>query len=327
VKRNPHAGGLRNCGIGLTVLSEDELDDIHLSALEVLERTGVFVESSDALDIYADGGCRVDREQHIAKIPPCVVEEAIRSAPPRFTLCGRDTVNDISLESGRVGFTNFSTGVMVIDLETGEYRESTRQDLLDIGRLNDYLSDIDTFEVAVEARDVPAETAAIHNFEAMVLSSTKPVSAEPLDSYEMHKIIEMATVVAGGEDELRARPILYFEACPVSPLKLHEDVTDVIIGSARAGLPDNIISMAMAGASGPVSLAGTLVTHNAEVLAGVTLAQLVVRGSPVFYGSSTTAMDLRLAQASVGSPECAMISAAVAQLARRYCLPSFVAGL
>jgi trimethylamine--corrinoid protein Co-methyltransferase len=84
--------------------------------------------------------------------------------------------------------------------------------------------------------------------------------------------------------------------------------------------------MAMAGGSSPVTLAGTLVTHNAEVLAGITLSQLAERGSPVIYGSSTTAMDLRLASASVGSPECGLIGAAVAQMARRYLLPSFVAG-
>lgn len=84
--------------------------------------------------------------------------------------------------------------------------------------------------------------------------------------------------------------------------------------------------MAMAGGSSPVTLAGALVTHNAEVLAGIVLAQLTERGSEVLYGPSTTAMDLRLAAASVGSPECAMISAGVAQLARQYRLPSYIAG-
>ena len=96
--------------------------------------------------------------------------------------------------------------------------------------------------------------------------------------------------------------------------------------SARGGAAVNVLSMAMAGGSSPVTLAGTLVTHNAEVLAGVTLAQLARRGAPVLYGSSTTAMDLRLASASVGSPECALINAGVAQMARRYLLPSWVAG-
>ena len=84
--------------------------------------------------------------------------------------------------------------------------------------------------------------------------------------------------------------------------------------------------MAMAGGSSPATLAGTLVTHNAEVLGGIVLSQLTCKGAPVIYGSSTTAMDLRNANATVGTPECALISAAVARLARYYSLPSFVAG-
>ena len=113
----------------------------------------------------------------------------------------------------------------------------------------------------------------------------------------------------------------------MSPLQLPRDATDVIIESARAWCPDTILSMAMSGGSSPVTLAGTLVLHNAEVLGGIVLAQLVERGCPFTYGSSTTAMDLRLATASVGSPELALFSAACAQIARRYRLPSFVAGL
>jgi len=136
----------------------------------------------------------------------------------------------------------------------------------------------------------------------------------------------MAAALVGGEDELRARPILFMGACPVSPLKIPAEACEIIIECARAGLADNILSMAMSGASSPVTVAGTLVVHNAEVLAGLVLAQLAERGAPVIYGSSTTAMDMRLATASVGSPECGIISACVAYIAKQYRLPSFVAG-
>jgi trimethylamine--corrinoid protein Co-methyltransferase len=84
--------------------------------------------------------------------------------------------------------------------------------------------------------------------------------------------------------------------------------------------------MAMSGGTAPVTLAGTLVPHNAEILSGITLSQLTRRGAPVVYGSSTTAMDLKMAAATVGTPECALISGAVARLARYYALPSYVAG-
>ena len=327
MKRNLFAGRPRSGGFSLNVFTESEVDDIHLATLEVLERTGVFVEDDEAIDIFKDGSCKVDRETRVVKIPPHVVEDAIRSAPSKYVLCGRDPRNDFLMEPGRVAFTNFSEGIRIIDVFTGEYRDCTKQDVADIARVNDYLSEMDTHEIAVGARDVPPETAAVHNTEQQLLNTTKPIGIGPLSGMEARAIYRMCAEVVGGEDELRERPIVYGGVCPVSPLKLPRDATEVIIESARWGLPDNILSMAMAGGSSPVTLAGTMVTHNAEVLAGITLAQLTERGCPVMYGSSTTAMDLRLAAASVGSPEIAMISAAVAQMARRYLIPSFVAGL
>ena len=327
MKRNLFAGGMRSRGLSVNVFTESELDDIHLASLEVLERTGVFVEAQDARDIFKDGGCTIDAETRMVRIPPHVVEEAIASSPSKYVLCGRDPKNDFLMEPGRVAFTNFSEGIAVVDVDTGRVRECTLQDVGDIARLNDYLSEMDTHEISVGARDVPPETAAVHNTEAQLLNSTKPLGVGPLSGVECNAIFRMCAEVVGGADELRARPIVYGGVCPVSPLKLPKDATEVIIECSRWGIPDNILSMAMAGGSSPVTLSGTLVTHNAEVLAGITLAQLVERGSPVMYGSSTTAMDLKLAAASVGSPEIALISAGVAQLARRYMIPSFVAGL
>jgi trimethylamine--corrinoid protein Co-methyltransferase len=310
VKRNLHAGGSRSRGLSVSVFTETEVEEIHLATLEVLERTGIFVEDDEALDIFKDGGCRIDRETRVVRIPPHVVEDAIRSAPSRYTLCGRDPKNDFVMEPGRVAFTNFSEGIRMIDVETGEYRESTKQDIADIARLNDYLSEFDTHEIAVGAKDAPPQTAAVHNTEMQLLNTTKPIGVGPLSGMECKAIFRMCAEIAGGEDALRERPIVYSGVCPVSPLKLPRDATEV-----------------MAGGSSPVTLAGTLVTHNAEVLSGIVLAQLTERGCPVMYGSSTTAMDLKLAAASVGSPEIAVISAAVAQLAKRYTIPSFVAGL
>ena len=136
----------------------------------------------------------------------------------------------------------------------------------------------------------------------------------------------MAAAIQGSEDKLRERPMVSFHTCPVSPLRLVDDACEIIMESARCGMMVNVITMAMAGASSSIHLAGTLVDHNAELLASVALNQLTCKGAPIMYGSSTTAMDLRFAAATVGSPECAMINAAVARLARYNGLPSFVAG-
>ena len=326
MKSAAHADRRRRYGLSLAVFTPDEIDDIHLATLEVLERAGVWVELDEALDVFGDGGCDVDRDSRMVRFPPPVVEAAIAGAPASWTLCGRDPAHDIAFEPGHVGFANFGEGLMVVDARSGELRASTKQDLADTARLVDALSDIDCFEVALGCGDAPAETATIHNYEATLLNCSKPACTGPQDGYAVHRYVEMAAAAVGGIDELRRRPILMLGTCPVSPLKLPREFCEIVIESARLGMPIEVLSMAMAGGSAPVTLAGTLVTHNAEVLAGITLAQLTEPGTRVVYGSSTTAMDLRFAAASVGSPEMALISAGVAQLALQYRLPSYVSG-
>jgi len=326
VIRNPRAGSRKSGGFRLEVFTDDELREIHLATLEVLSRTGVFVEDAEALQIFEDGGADVDRERRVVCLPAHVVEGAIRSAPAKVVLCGRTPDHDVVLEDGRVGFTNFGEGIQVVDPYTGELHESRKADVADCTRLIDALPEIDVVERPLGAHDAPVDTAALHNAEAIFSNTTKHATIGPLTGFCARKMIDMAAAIVGGHDKLRKRPLLSFITCPVSPLKLVADACHIIIEGARAGIPVNVLSMAMAGASAPVSLAGTLVTHNAEVLAGITLAQLTVSGAPVIYGSSTTAMDLRFASASVGSPECGMIGAGVACLARFYLLPSWVAG-
>jgi trimethylamine---corrinoid protein Co-methyltransferase len=307
-------------------MTDADFDDIHLATLEVLERTGMFVEDDEPLDIYSDGGCLVDRERHVVRFPPHVVEGAIRSCPHQVRFCGRDPERDLLLESNRVAFMNFSEGLRYVDPWTGEHRDATLADVGTVARLVDAMSDIDRYASAIGASDVPPETYALHGLEAALLNTTKPVGCEATDKWSVRKCVELAALVVGGVDELRERPIVAHGVCPVSPLKLPRDATEVVIECARFGIPDTILSMAMSGGSAPISLAGTLVLHNAEVLSGIVLAQLTERGAPVVYGSSTTTMDLRHAAASVGSPELAKVGAAVAFMAQRYMLPSFVAG-
>lgn len=324
--QNCDKGKKQNQGYSLNSFTDDELYKIHLATLAVLEKTGIFVETEEALDIFAGAGAEVDREKKIVKIPPYVVDDAIRSAPSKIVLAGRNPDNDKVLETGRVHFTNFSEGVELVDLYTDKRREPTKADLADAATLVDYLSDIDVCEKAVGASDVPQEIVPLHNAEAMLANTTKHCCVGPGNGFLLNKLVKMAAAIVGGLRKLKERPILSFTTCPVSPLQLIKECCEIIIESARSGSVINILSMAMAGGTSPATLAGTLVTHNAEVLGGLTLNQLVSKGAPVIYGSSTTAMDLKLGTASVGTPECAIISGAVARLARYYALPSYVAG-
>lgn len=326
MRRNRIAGRTSFLGCSLNLFSDSDLEMIHEATLEVLEYSGLYVQSSDALDIYEDGGCLADRERRIVRIPASVVEEAINSAPRKVLLAGRKPEHDLVLENGRVYFCPFGEGVMVIDPYSGEYRQSTKADKGNVARLVDALDNYDMLENTVAPRDVHPEMESLHNYEVTVANTTKHVPQPCHDRRSAQLLIEMAAVVAGGKDQLKQRPLVSGCTCPQSPLTISEGCAEPIIEYARAGLPQNILSMALAGATSPVTLAGTLVTHNAEVLGGIVLAQLTRRGAPVMYGSSTSMIDLKLTTATVGCPELALISAAVARMARMYLLPSYVAG-
>ena len=326
MRHNIFAGKNRTWGLSLNILTEDELQDLHLGTLELLEQTGIFVENDEALDLFEGGGAVVNRETKIVKIPPYLVDECIRSAPARVVLYGRDSKHDLVLDSTRVHFTNFSEGVQLVEPYTGEIREPVKKDLEDAARGIDYLDDVDFCEKALGAHDVDQASVPLHNAEAFLTNTTKHCAFGPGDGNLLRKIVKMGEAIAGSEEEFNRRPMISFTTCPLSPLKLINDCCQIIIESARAGTACNILSMAMAGATAPVTLAGALVTHNAEILGGITLSQLARKGAAVIYGSSTTAMDLRLGTASVGTPEAALVSGAVACLARHYKVPCYVGG-
>ena len=326
MKRNLHTAKKQNGGLGFQVFTEDELYKIHRATLEVLEHTGLFFDDEEALEVLDGGGAVIDKKNRVAKFPSSVVEDAIGSAPSKILLAGRNPKHDYVMERNRVGFTNFGEGVYINDLYTGEHRETTKADVAASALIADYLSEIDVYERAVGAGDMPPQTVQLHNAEAWLPNTSKHGFMGSGNGYLTKKIVDMAAAIAGGRDKLRERPIISFITCPVSPLKFIKDSCEIIMETARAGLAINVLSMAMAGGSSPVTLAGTLVDHNAEVLGGLVLSQSTCKGTKFIYGSSTTAMDLRLATASVGSPECALINAAVAQMSTYYLLPSWVAG-
>ena len=313
-------------GFSINVFTDDELYEIHLATLEVLQKTGLFVEDEEALEIFGGHGAIIDKQRKIAKLPPYLVEDVIRAAPEKITLCGRNPKNDVVLESNRVYFTNFGEAIYVDDPYTGEHRISTKQDVANSALLADYLDNIDVHWRALGAGDQPPQTLNIHNAHAILPNTSKHCILGAGDRKNLPKIVEIAATIAGAKDKLRERPIFTFNACPTSPLRLTLEFCQIVIDSVRLGVPVNVISMAMSGGSTPVTLAGTLVVHNAEVLGGIALAQLVQKGTPVLYSSSTTSMDLRNGTASVGCPELGMISAAIAKLAQLYQLPCIVAG-
>lgn len=327
MKRGFQAGLDERRGFSLNMFSKDELEEIHYATLEVLEQVGILVFCDEAMDILDGAGADVNRETNLVRFPQWLVEDAIRSCPRKILLAGRDPKNDMNCEGRRVGFTNFGAGVMIEDPYTGEFKETTKKDVANTALVCDALDTVDIYSSAVVGRDMPEISVDLHEAEAFLSNTTKHCQHIDLTGGSGARgFLEMGAAIVGGMEELRRRPVISALVCPVSPLQPHTNTCEIIIEFAKAGVPVNILSMAMSGASSPITLAGTLVTHNAEVLAGIVLAQATRKGSPIMYGSSTTTFDLTYVTAPVGAPELGMINAGVAELSNFYRLPSYVAG-
>ena len=311
---------------GYNILSNDDLDALHEATLQLMEDYGLQMHGKEALDILAGAGCEVDYETDRVKFPRNLVNDAIEKCPAEFTLCGRTPDKDTLIGGKKVAYKNFGTGVFIFDPYTGELRESTKEDLGNVARFIDAIPEIDVFSIAVTAGDVNQKVRSLHEAEVVFNNLTKNFAHDLEGVKNTQRFIDMAAAIQGGYDKLRERPIVAMGACPNSPLEINENETSIFILSARHGLPIDILSMGLCGATTPATLAGTLVCTNAEILGGIVLAQIVNPGNKILYGSSTTIMDMKTAQSPVGAPEHAMCSAAVGQLGHYYGIPTNVGG-
>lgn len=320
------SGKIQLKGIDFKVLSDDEISDIHTASLEILEKTGVYVEDDDAMDLFDSIGCRVNSDKKIVKIPHYLVEKAIRTAPSRITLGARNPDKSYVMEGKRVTFTSFGEGVSVVDINSGEVRESTKRDLAAGARLMDALGAYGVCHRPVSSLDVDPRAYTLHNYEALISNTDKPVSLGPGDGKGLEKIYQMAAIVAGGEESLVDNPLICASTCPVTPLRLVKHCCEIGMKAAELSIPVRFTTMALSGGTSPITLAGTQAVQNAEFLACVVMNQAVRPGAPVICSSSTTMMDLKGAAAAVGSPEMALFAAMNAQMAQFYGIPSWSGG-
>ena len=311
-----------NPRLNLNILSSKDVEHIHRATIEIIERVGVRFPSKKALDIWEAHGAKVDRDTKIVKVPGNVIEEALKQAPPIYTLAARHPAQDLALDGNHVYVGTDGCGVEVIDISSGECRRSQLKDVADIARVADYLEEVAFHWVPVSAQDCPPESRGLHELLAIWKNSSKHVQTESIYSErEARGSVEMAALLAGGRKALRKRPILSIMECTVSPLAQDRGSLEAALVGAEAGLPVGFMTMASCVSTGPATLAGNLVVGNAEVISALALIELAFPGAPVFYAAAQTVMDLRTGAYTGGGPEDFLFGAATNQLADYYNLP------
>ena len=303
-------------------------ETIHNATLEILQDIGIKVLNEDAVELFQSSGAIVETidGNSIVKIPSVMIENCLGWAPRSITYNGRVADENYLAPKGSVAFSTFGGCIKVIDPVTRKRRFSRKKDLEDIIRVCDYLDEIGIANRVVNATDVPAKAQSVHNMEAILKNTGKHFMIGADSPASLRTMVNLAAVCVGGMDNLVKEPIFTVSVCPVTPLVIPNNTAGVIIEAANMGIGVAIIPMALSGGTSAATIAGTLVSHNAEVLSCVVLAQLARKGAACTYGSCSTILDLKYGTGAVGSPEYAKINAAAAKLAKYYGLPSFVGG-
>ncbi|MCB8814288.1 trimethylamine methyltransferase family protein [Desulfosporosinus shakirovi] len=302
-------------------VSEGQIEEIHFATLEVLERTGVKVDHPEALQLLKDAGCIVNENR--VRIPSWLVEECLRLAPRKIVVANRKGQRVMPLEKNRTYFGTGSDLPYTIDLETGKRRRSGKRDVERACRVMDFLPNYDFVMSYAIAADTNSKVSDLHQLEAMVTNTTKPMIVTAHDEINMRAQLEMAALVVGGKEELRKNPFMILYSEPISPLVHTNDGVGKMFACFEYGVPVVYTPGVLSGATTPVTKAGTIVLMNAEALAGVVMAQLKQKGAPIIIGGGATPMDMKTTATLYGSPETMMNYAIMTQLSQFYGIPNF----
>jgi len=257
------------------------------------------------------------------RMPRDVVEKALGAAEKQLVLCGQDPAHDIQVSGQKVHFATAGAAVMIADPENNSYRNSTAQDLYDMARIADSCEHIHLFQRTCVLRDIPDNYEMdLNTLYCSVMGTAKHVGTSWTDISHLEKSLKMLHLMAGSEEQWRARPFVSQSNCfVVPPMKFTGEALKCLRLAVESGMPVLLLSAGQAGATTPACLAGAVSQAWAECLGGLVYVNAIKPGAPAIIGAWPFVSDLRTGAMSGGSPEQGLLSAACAQLGTSFGLP------
>ncbi|MBW6464191.1 MAG: trimethylamine methyltransferase family protein [Firmicutes bacterium] len=310
-----------------TPLSNNEIESIHVASMNVLENTGFKLDNQRALKLFHEKGAIVDFNNNIVRATEQWIMEYLKKAPARVVLYGIDQKNTMVVEANRVFFGTGGTALNIHDWQTGQRRPTVTEDIGEIARLVDALPNIDWYCLPVYPNDRTKQEADVVRFYHGLKNTGKHVMGGIYGNKNGVKdLIKLVQMIAGGKEELRKKPIVSVICSTISPLKLETHYVDFIFDLVEAGIPVATSCAPIAGATSPITLAGTIVQVNAEAICGILITQVINEGAPVLYSTVPTTADMRTMDFLFGPVENGIMNAACAQMASFYNLPMYSTG-
>jgi trimethylamine--corrinoid protein Co-methyltransferase len=306
----------------LEILSKELVERVLDEAFQLLMQPGVKVQSPEAKELLLAAGAKPDADAQVVHVPEVVALQALESVPHEFYLHNRAGEPVVRYGGDAVHFDPGSSGVHVLDPETLEHRPSYTDDLVRVIKVAEMLPQYDAQSTAIVCNEVPKEMGDLYRLYLVLLHSVKPVVTGAFSTKTTQVMFDMLAIPAGGRQALAEKPLAVFDVCPTPPLIWSDFASQNLMDLARAGVPAEIVSMPLAGAGAPVTLAGSVVQHAAECISGMTIHQLARPGAPIVWGGAPAIFDMRQGTTPMGAIETAMIDAAYAQVGKSLGFPT-----
>ena len=300
----------------LQFLSSETVDRVINEAFELLQNPGVRVHYDEALKLLADAGAEVDRKSRVAKIPRHLAEKAVETAPGSFHLYNYAGEPAVHYGGDDVHYDPGSAAIEIADYEANRSRVPVTGDCENFCRVAEMLPQIDALATSIVCGDVPQGMADWYRLYLLLRYARKPIvtGTFAIESFPiMHQLL---VAVAGSAEALAEKPRAVFDVCPSPPL-LWSDITCAnLIDCARTGVPAELVSMPLMGATGPATVIGSAVQHAAECLSGLTIHQLAKPGSPIVWGGSPASFDMRTGTTPMGAMATMMLDCTYTQIGK-----------
>jgi trimethylamine--corrinoid protein Co-methyltransferase len=307
-------------------LGAEDLKRIDQTSRRILNKIGIRVHDADAFEILKNAGADADPDNQIVRFDEDWLDETLGHAPSGFVLYCRDGNNDIRLGAGEVNFANGGRVFQILDLGTGGYRPTMLRDIIHTAKLVDRLKHIQFYIVSCQGHDIDPQHYHLNDFYHALNHTSKHVMGGCNSIEGARQMWQLASMIAGGDENLREKPFVSVITNPISPLTIETNALSILRFCCTRGIPVTCAPAPISGATAPATLAGTLAQMHAESLAGVAISQVFAPGAKVLYGAVPTVMDLRKVEFTIGSVEMAMMNAAAVQLAKLYKLPIYGSG-
>lgn len=306
------------------ILNQNQIEMIHENSLRILENIGVVIHYERAKEVLKKAGCTVDGDT--IKFPRKLVEDAIKSSPAEFTIYARDPKKNVLMSTETTNYAGPNCPPFVTDLERGR-RNGTKEDFCNLITIIDALEYVDMHsQIPCEMNDVPISKRPYEMLYNTIRLSDKPFMGSSMGYETAKNVIEMASLAFGGMDAIKEKPVMYCIPCTLTPLSYDDTQIGAIFAYAEARQPQLINSLAIAGMTAPATLVGLVTVSNAEVLAGITLAQVISPGTPVIYSGAGSNAEMSNGLLSIGSPEHAICTLLFGQLCKYYQIPCRISG-